>query len=208
MVKIVVKRFGKVDEGLLGEALGILNECYNRLQPHDVQIVDLYLFQRTSTMNAFLSDEKGRLGIATSPLDVSFLATHDAWRGTPRVMVALDRMLDLSKLIRLGAIRHEAAHTVLHGSLEYYIFSVPTGLMKLGRLNLLPRQSILDILYLVSITVKDYEVTRILYENGYVEDQVAYSKYFLEPSREDLQAWKLAQTDKRATLLVLSLIHI
>ena len=89
MVKIPVKRFGKVDEGLSGEILDILNECYSRLQPHDVQIVDLYLFQRSSTMNAFLSDEQGRLGIATSPLDASFLATHDAWRGTPRVMVAL-----------------------------------------------------------------------------------------------------------------------
>ena len=75
--------------------------------------------------------------------------------------------------------------------------------MKLRELNLLPRQSILDILYLVSIAVKDYEVTRLLYERGYVEDHVAYSKYLLEPSSEELQAWNLAQTDKRATLLVL-----
>lgn len=202
MVKIIVEKFGKINEGLSGEILDALNECYSRLQPHAVQIVDLYLFQQSSTMNAFLSDEKTRLGVATSPFDAYFMATHDAWRGTPRIMVALDTMLELSGLIRLGAIRHEAAHTVLHGSLEYYIFPIPTGLRS-GKLNFLSRQYMLDIVYLVSIAVKDCEVSRLLYGKGYLEDQVAYCKYLLEPSKDDLQAWSLAQMDRRARLLAL-----
>lgn len=202
-VRIIVKRFGKVDDGVSGEILGIINECYNRLQPHAVQIVDLHLFQRSSTMSAFLNDEKHRLGIATSHFDESFLATHDAWRGTPRIMVALNRLLGMSRLVRLGAIRHETAHTVLHGSLDYYIFPIPKGLMKLRRLKILSRQSAFDILYLVSIAVKDYEATRLLYERSYVEDQVAYSKHLLEPSEEDLQAWNLAQANRAARLMVL-----
>lgn len=34
-----------------------------------------------------------------------------------------------------------------------------------------------DLLYLISIAVKDYEVTNLLYM-GSVEDQVAYAEYF------------------------------
>jgi hypothetical protein len=56
---------------------------------------------------------------------------------------------------------------------------------------------------LVSIAVKDYEVTRLLYENGFVEDQVAYSKYLLKPSEEDHEAWKLSRKNKTARLLTL-----
>jgi len=100
-------------------------------------------------------------------------------------------------------LHHEVAHTVLHGSLEYYSFSIPTLLFELKREGVVSRQIMGDLLYLVSIAVKDYEVTRFLYKNGYVDDQVAYNKYFLEPSEEDKKAWKLARKNKIARLLVL-----
>jgi hypothetical protein len=36
-----------------------------------------------------------------------------------------------------------------------------------------------------------------------VEDQVAYNEYYLKPSEEELEAWKLAEKSKTATLLFL-----
>lgn len=184
--------------------LETLRECYDRLQPHSVQIVDLYLFNRASTMSAIISNEKKRLGVLTSPLEELFFAAHDAWRGTPRIMVALDKLLDLPELVRLGGIRHETAHTVLHGSPEYYIFPVPNALRKLERQGIIPNRTLVDVLYLISIAVKDYEVTRLLYSRGYVEDQVAYSRYLLKPTEEDTEAWILAQASLVAKLLVLA----
>lgn len=173
-------------------------------------------------MNAFLTEEKRSLGIGTSAFESSFFAVHDAWRGTPRIMVAHDKILALPGLVSVGGLHHEVAHTVLHGSLEYYSFSVPTSLLRLERVGKIPRQMMRDILYLVSIAVKDCEVTRLLYEKGFVEDQVAYNRHFLEPSEEDHEAWDIAKENKTVRILflvsilktvfcavpLLSLIHI
>jgi len=198
-----VREFGKVKNSFVEKVLEIMGDCYNRINAPAVEIVDLYLFNEVSTMNAFLSEEKRNLGIGMSAFEASFFAIHDAWRGIPRIMVAYDNILTLPKLVRTGVLHHEVAHSVLHGSLEYYSFSIPALLLELEREGVVSRQIMGDLLYLVSIAVKDYEVTRLLYENSYVEDQVAYNKYFLEPSEEDKKAWKLARKNKTARLLVL-----
>jgi hypothetical protein len=203
MARIIVRRFGDVEERFVEKVLEILNDCYNRLSAHAVEIVEVYIFEKSSLMNAFMNDEKRKLGIETSAFEESFLAVHDAWHGTPRIMVAYDKMLHVPKLVRIGVLRHEVAHTALHGSLEYYSFSTPIFLLELERNGVVSRQVIRDLVYLASIAVKDYEVTRLLYEKGYVEDQVAYNEYCLKPSEEDLEAWKLAEKNKTATLLFL-----
>jgi hypothetical protein len=203
MIRIVVRRFGDIKERFVEKVLEILNDCYNRLGTHPVDIVEVYIFEKSSSMNAFMNYEKRKLGIETSAFEESFLAVHDAWQGTPRIMVAYDKMIHVPKLVGIGALRHEAAHTALHGSLEYYSFSTPMFLIELGRNRVISRQVIRDLVYLASIAVKDYEVTRLLCEKGYVIDQVAYNEYYLKPSEEELEAWKLAEKNKTAILLFL-----
>jgi len=200
-VRVVIRKFGDVEEKFADEVLDIMNDCYDRIKAHEVKIVDLYLFNKSSAMNAFVNEEKRKLGIETSAFEASFFAVHDAWHGTSRIMVAYDRAVDLPYLVRIGGLCHEVAHTILHGSLEYYSFPSPTRLLE--REGFVSRPMMRDILYLTSIAVKDYEVTRLLYQNGYVEDQVAYNKYFLEPSEEDYETWELAKENKTARLLVL-----
>lgn len=203
MARIVIHRFGDVKEGFVEEVLEIVNDCYDRLGAHDVEIVDLCIFDRSSLMNAFVSEEKRRLGIGTSAFEGSFFALHDAWRGTPRIMVACDKMSTLPRLVGVGGLRHEVAHTVLHGSLEYYSFPMPASLLKLGDEGIMTRQVMGDLLYLAAIAVKDFEVTRLLREKGCLEDQVAYVKHFLEPSEDEREAWKLSENNRTARLLVL-----
>ncbi|RLI02237.1 hypothetical protein DRO30_02945 [Candidatus Bathyarchaeota archaeon] len=61
-----------------------------------------------------------------------------------------------------------------------------------------------NIFYLTSIAVKDYEVTRLLYEKGgYVEDQIAYCKYYLKPSFEEKVAWEIAKINNLTKLIFL-----
>jgi len=202
-VRIALQRFGRVKQSFIDEVLGIMDDCYNRINADAVEIVDLYLFDKSSAMNAFLTEEKRKLGIATSAFEASFFAVHDAWHGTPRIMVAYDRMLTLSELVRVGSLHHEIAHTILHGSLEYYSFTVPTFLLKLLDEGLFSKQIVVDLLYLVSIAVKDHEATRLLYENGFLEDQAAFCKHLLGPSEEDREAWKLSGRNETARLLAL-----
>ncbi len=203
MIKIVVHRFGDVEKVFVEGVLEILNDCYDRLSPHALEIVDVYIFEKSSSMNAFVNDEKRKLGIKTSAFEESFLTLHDAWHGTPRITVAYDKMFRVPKLVGIGGLRHEAAHTVLHGSLEYYSFSMPMFLVELERNGVISKQNMRDLVYLASVAVKDYEVTRILCERGYVEDQVAYNEYYLKPSEEELEAWKLAEKNGTARLLFL-----
>lgn len=203
MVKIVVRRFGDIEERFTDEVLDVLRDCYDRINAGAVEIADLYLFSKSSTMNAFVNEEKRKLGIKTSAFEESYYALHDAWHGTPRIMVAHDRMSALPALVRIGSLRHEAAHMVLHGSLEFYSFPLSASLLRLEEEGVVPRKVARDVLHLVSIAVKDFEVTRLLFENGFVEDQVSYSKHILAPSEEDREAWELAKDDKAARLLVL-----
>jgi hypothetical protein len=203
MARIVVRRFGDVEERFVEKVLEILNECYSRLSAHAVEIVEVCIFEKSSSMSAFMNDQKRKLGIETSAFEESFLAVHEAWLGTPRIMVAYDRMLHVPKLVRIGVLRHEVAHTALHGSLEYYSFYPPFFLLELERTGVISRQVTRDLVYLASIAVKDYEVTRLLHEKGYLKDQVAYNEYCLKPSEEELEAWRLAEKNRTATLLFL-----
>lgn len=192
MVKIVVSKFGDVDDEKVRRLTEILKECYRRLEPHELPLVDLYLFKSSHAMNAFLSGERSMVGVISSPFDESFFATHDAWRGTPRITVCFERMDDLPELVQTGILRHEAGHSVLHGSIEYYIFSIPQSLDKASERFAIPRNFSFDLLYLTSIAVKDFEITKLLLDKGYFEDQVAYSRFLLSTSREDETAWEIA----------------
>ena len=200
MTKKVAHRFGIVEEEFVEYLLKTVNDCYDAIGDPIADIVDLCLFERSSAMDAYIDREKENLGIKTSAFEAAYFAVHDAWRGTPRIMVAQDRMLSLPELIRTGVLHHEVAHTILHGSLEFYSFPPPKLL--LDRKDI-PRQVAGDILYLVSVAVKDYEATRLLHDKGFVKDQVAYCKYILQPSEEDYEAWTLAQDNKSARVLVL-----
>jgi hypothetical protein len=202
-VRIVLRKFGTVGDRFAQAVLEIFNNFYNRIAVGAVDLIDLYLFEKTSSMNAFLGQEKRTLGIATSPFETRFLAVHDAWHGTPRIMVACDKVFCLPTLVRFGCMHHEAAHTVLHGSLEYYMFSAPTLPDPLKEKIAVLRPVLGDILYLVSTAVKDYEATRLLVNNGFIKDQVAYNKYILEPSEEDADTWNLARQNTIAQVLFL-----
>ncbi|MEM2897484.1 MAG: hypothetical protein QXG01_07970, partial [Candidatus Bathyarchaeia archaeon] len=132
MVRINVLKFGNVSEIELKEIVKIIEECYDRISPHELAIVDLLAFERSSSLDAFLSRDYKKLNIASLRFDEYFFAMHDAWYGIPRIFVCLERMRKLPKLVQEGGLRHEVAHTVLHGSVEYYIIPMPLALIKSG----------------------------------------------------------------------------
>ncbi|MEM2849633.1 MAG: hypothetical protein QXI36_05090 [Candidatus Bathyarchaeia archaeon] len=161
--------------------------------PHSVSLVELYLFERSSSIEAFLKIESDKLGVTVTPFGESFFAMHDAWRGIPRITICLEKIRTLPKPVKIGGIRHEVAHTILHGSLEYYAIPTPPALLEIADRFNLSSDYTRNLLYLVSIAVKDYEVTRLLYNRGYVEDQVEYVKYLLRASEEDVASWGLSK---------------
>ena len=204
MVKVVLEKLGEIPEESERDILGIIQECYERLEPHGVEILDLLLFSDPSSMDSYYSRERSALRVASEDLGESFIAMHDAWRGTSRIGVCMSRMRELPRLVQVGSLRHEVGHSVLHGSMEYYVFPISAPLMQAAKRLGLSKEHSFNFLYLISIAVKDFEVTRLLSEKGYVDDQVAYSNHVLGTSNEDLDAWKLSKGNPASMSLCLA----
>jgi len=201
--KIVVSKFGEVGAEEIDPTVAVMKECYSRLAPHEVTLVDLYVFERSSSTQAFLAEEFKEVGVVSASFDELFFAMHDAWRGTPRIVLCLERMRKLSRLVQTGGIRHEVGHSVLHGSLRYYLLSLPPVLLDLSERFNLSLKYATNLLYLVSIAVKDCEVSRLLHERGYVKDQVAYMKHVLTASESDKLSWTASRGKPLAEALCL-----
>jgi hypothetical protein len=203
-VKVVLQRLGEIPEESVRNILSVIQECYESLKPDRVEILDLLLFPDPSSMHGFYSRERSALHVVTEDLDESFIALHDAWRGTSRIGVCMSRMRELPPLVQVGTLRHEVGHSVLHGALEYYVFPISAPLIEAAKRLGFSKEYSFNLLYLISIAVKDFEVTRLLSEKGYVDDQVAYSNHVLGTSNEDLDAWQLSKGNPAGMALCLA----
>jgi hypothetical protein len=203
-VKVVLQKFGEISEESVGNTLGVIQECYERLGLDRVEILDLLLFSDPSSMSSFYLRERSRLRVVSEDLGESFIAMHDAWRGTSRIGVCMSRMMKLPRLVQIGTLRHEVGHSVLHGSIEYYVFPIGAPLMEAAKRFGFSKEYSFSLLYLISIAVKDFEVTRLLSEKGYLDDQVAYSSHVLRTVNEDLDAWQLSKGNPAGMSLCLA----
>lgn len=203
-MRIVISKFGEVDDESINSVIDVMEECYSRLAPHEVSLVDLYLFERSSSVEAFLAKERAEVGVTSASFDELFFAMHDAWRGTPRIILCFERMKRLPRLVKIGGIRHEVGHSVLHGSLCYYLLRFSPALLEIADRFNLSFGYVANLLYLISITVKDYEVSRLLHGRGYVEDQVAYAQRLLKVSESDVLSWEISRGKPQAEVLCLT----
>lgn len=202
-VEINVITSGNVRWSIKREIENTFRDCYRRFGSKVPYKVEIHIVNTGSDMRALLKEEKLRLGIATTG-DEEFVCSHDAWRGYPRVICCLERLNALNKLARLGAVRHEAAHTALHGSLEYYIFRIPEECRHTAAIKGLDSSVLDQALYFVSVAVKDFEATRFLVQNDFIGCQFAFALQWLQPSEQDKSAWKLAQANRQAKFMFLA----
>ncbi len=188
---------GRIPGGAKREVTSALRDCYRRFSPRVPDKVEVHIVDKETTMRDFLREEKFRLGITTSG-DEEFVCSHDAWRGYPRITICLERLARFNRLARLGAIRHEAAHSVLHGFLEYYIFRIPEDCRRTAMIKGIDSAVLGQALYYLSVAVKDFEATRLLVEYDYINCQFAFALEWIQPSEEDESAWKLAKANRQA----------
>ncbi len=201
--RITVSKFGKVEGTLTDYIQATMQECYLRLKPHEVSLVDLYIFEKSSSLDAFIERESKEVGIASASFSEQFFAMHDAYRGISRIIICIERMKNLPELVQEGGIRHEVGHSVLHGSLLYYLLPFPQSLSELVMRQKISQQYASDLLYLTSIAVKDYEVSRLLYDRGFIEDQIAYSKHLVTFTESDRLSWEISRNLPQAKILYL-----
>ncbi len=202
-VELNIITSGNIPWGYKKEIENTFRDCYRRFGSRVPYRVDIHVVDRESNMRALLKEDKLRLGIATGG-DEEFICSHDAWRGYPRVICCLEKLAKLSKMARLGAIRHEAAHSATHGSLEYYIFRIPEDCRHTAAIKGLDSPVLDQALYFVSVAVKDFEATRFLVQHDFIGCQFAFALEWLQPSEQDKSAWKLAQTNRQTKFIYLT----
>jgi hypothetical protein len=109
------------------------------------------------TMDAFQSfsrSEKEALGVVTGN-ETEFLATHDAWRGYPRIHICQERLMGIPISVIQGGIHHEISHALNHGTLEFYTFTFSKGLQDAARSRGMDMSLLQQCVYFLSIVIKD-----------------------------------------------------
>jgi len=198
-----VETHGRVLGKEARDILNLFEECYGRLRPEGLDLVEVALFENDRLWRGRMAAERRRARVVSAEFDDAFIAAHDAWTGIPRISISLERRKALAELVWEGALRHEVGHSILHGSLEYYVFPMPRPLVEIANEFPTLASHLADILYLLTLAVKDMEVTKLLVTNGYVEDQTAYARFVMKPTEQDQHAWDLSSVAAEARVLCL-----
>ena len=152
----------------------------------------LMIWKTMEKFHAFYSKEKEELGVVTGE-EVDFLATHDAWRGYPRIHVCQERLKGIPSAVAQGAMHHEIGHAFHHGRTDFYTFRFSISLQQAGHSHGLNLALLQQCVYFLSIAIKDQEVVQWLAKIGLGFGQLALLGYLLSDTEEEHQAWKLAR---------------
>lgn len=204
---ICVKRFGNIERNLLDWVTSTLYEFYGRVRLPCGE-VELLLFEERQAMEAHLTKEGERFaaehGLEYASGASGFSSMHHAWSGRPTIVVCSKTMQERDKDVILGELRHEAGHSVLHGSPRFYLIRPPETLERLIARRNLDSRVAKTAFYLLSTGVKDFEVTRLLVRNGYIDCQKALHAWSLRVSEDEKLASRLAQLDYNVAFFLMA----
>jgi hypothetical protein len=162
--------------------------------------IELLITDTDAMMSEFIREQKFKMSILDES-DEDSACYLDTWQKFPRITVSAQRMRALSKLAWQGALRHEAAHSILHGSLEYRIFRIPDECNQVAHIKGLNPQILEQIVKNVANAVKDYEAINFLISNEFINCQVAYALEWLKPPAVNGPASTSAKTDRQVRFI-------
>ena len=179
--------------GLLTQIRYWANEVLERTSfPNSLPTLQLMVWKNMDKYRAFSRSEKDALGVVTGE-ETEFLATHDAWRGYPRIHICQERLTGIPSSIIQGVVHHEIAHALKHGTLEFYTFTFSKGLQEAARSHGLDMSLLQQCVYFLSVAIKDREVVQWLTQIGLGLGQVALLRHLLSETEEEHQAWEVVR---------------
>ena len=182
---------GIIDQSFLVKARQWAGEVFEKTEPRTApDHISIYLWEKDKDFQEFDAREKAELGVVTGG-ESDFLATHEAWRGYPRIHISLEKIRGIPEEVVRGVVQHEIAHALLHGRPEFYQFRFSNQLLEAGRSEGLDFPMIQQLVYLLSVAIKDEEVVRLLGEAGLGHYQIRLLEFLMEDTEEERQAWEL-----------------
>jgi hypothetical protein len=202
MTKIALRKFGNVRDGDAKRILAIMEDLYGEFEePPD--LVELLLFEDLDLRNAQVAEEARNRSAPLGDPGEGLLSIHECWGGSPRVYISLDIASSLPEGALRGMLEHEVGHTVLHGSLESYIF--PLDLVR-DYEAIFGAEFARALLTIVAASVKDFEVTRLWAGMGASRDQMDFVDHFLSSNEEEKASYAIAKSGPDSALLFLASI--
>ena len=182
-----------IDEGFLTQIRYWANEVLERTSfTKSVAPLHLMVWKNMDKYQAFSRSEKDALGVVTGE-ETEFLATHDAWRGYPRIHICQERLIGIPGSIIQGVIHHEIAHALNHGTLEFYTFTFSKELQEAARSHGLDMSLLQQCVYFLSVAIKDREAVQWLTQIGLGFSQVALLRYLISETEEERQVWEVVR---------------
>jgi hypothetical protein len=153
--------------------------------------LSITIWENNEELRDFYHIEKEALGVVTGE-EIDFLATHEAWRGYPRIHISHERIQGISDSVIQGVLHHEIGHTLLHGSPEFYRFRFTNRLQEAGLHKGIDLSILQQCVYFLSIAIKDLDVVKWLSESGLWHGQQALLEYLMLDTEEEKQVWNIA----------------
>jgi len=154
-------------------------------------------------LQAYYREEKEALGVITGE-ETDFLATHDAWRGYPRIHICEERVAGIPSAIVQGVVYHEISHALQHGTQEFYTFRFSSHLQEVGRIYGLDLAHLQQCVYFLSVAIKDWEVVQGLAEKGLAFSQVALLEHLISDTDEERQVWEMVHGNSALRTIALA----
>ena len=183
----------EIDGGLLNQVRRWANEVLERAGLlSSAPSLSITIWKTVEKLQAFYRREKEALGVVTGE-EMDFLATHDAWRGYPRIHICQERLRGTPSTIVQGVIHHEIAHALHHGTPEFYTFRFSNRLQDAGRPHGLDLPLLQQCIYLLSVAIKDRDVVRWLAEVGLGFSQLALIAHLISDTEEERRIWEVVR---------------
>ncbi len=135
--------------------------------------VEVRIFPTRSSMRAALAQELENSVPSESPAIPDFATFHEAFAGYPRIWVSMDET-NLGDPVSRARLQHEVGHAVLHWEISSYLVGIPEALTELAQAQIIDTRESSMISYLLSIGVKDFEVSFLLNGLGIRADQILF----------------------------------
>jgi hypothetical protein len=152
----------------------------------------LTIWKDNKDIQDFYHQEKEALSIITGE-ESGFLATHEAWRGYPRIHICHERLKGVPAPVIRGVLHHEIGHALFHGSMEFYTFRFSDRLQEIARFKGLELPHLQQCVYFLSVAIKDWEVVQWLTGVGLGSDQKSLLEYMIKDTEEERQVWGVAK---------------
>ena len=191
--QIEIVPYDGMNKGFLSLIQTWVNNVLERADPSSTPpYLRITIWKNIRDLQKFYHQEKEDLGIVTGE-ESDFLATHEAWRGYPRIHICHERVKGVQDPVIEGVLHHEIGHALFHGSMEFYKFKFTNKLQEMARFNGFDLNHLQQCVYFLSIAIKDWEVIQWLTKIGLWPCQKSLLEYIMNDTEEEREVWGVAK---------------